>query len=230
MSCCPIPEPGEIWAARRRLRSLLRPTPLIRSHWIEESVGENCHLKLESLQPTGSFKIRGAYSKLSRGRSELGEAVITASSGNHGAAVAMAASHFGIGARAVVPVDTPAAKLRNIRRYGAEVVRRGAAYDEAEAFALAAAAQSGLTFVHPFCDRDIIAGQGTAALEVFDQIDPPVTFVVPTGGGGFISGITLAAGAVSPANAVVGVQPAASQPMVQSYRAGRLIEVSHHPT
>ncbi len=230
MSLQSVPGPGEIWAARRRLRPLLQPTPLLRSTWIGETAGDECHFKLESLQPTGSFKIRGAYNKLSAAADSLGPEILTASSGNHGAAVAMAASELGLKAHVVVPLGAPAAKISNIRGFGAEVIEEGASYDEAEAFALRTAEKSQLPLIHPFSDRDVIAGQGTAALEVFDVLDPPLTFVVPVGGGGLISGVALAAASVSPANAVVGVQPEASQPMVQSYRSGRLVEVSHRPT
>lgn len=226
----PVPRSGEIWAARRRLRSLLHPTPLVRSPWIEESIGDACYLKLESLQPTGSFKVRGAYNKLMLQGHSMGSTILTASSGNHGAAVALAASELGLEARVVVPAGTPFAKIHNIHRFGAHVIENGTSYDEAEAFAFRTAALDQLPLIHPFSDRDIIAGQGTAALEIFDLLDAPLTFVVPVGGGGLISGIALAAKAVSPHNAVVGVQPAASQPMVQSYNSGEFIEVSHSPT
>ena len=226
----PVPRSGEMWAARRRLRSRLHPTPLVRSSWIEEITGDECYLKMESLQPTGSFKVRGAYNKLMLQGRSMGPTILTASSGNHGAAVALAASELGLEARVVVPVGTPSAKISNIQRFGAIVVEHGTSYDEAEAFAFRTAAKEQLPLIHPFSDRDIIAGQGTVALEVFDLLDAPLTFVVPVGGGGLISGIALAAKAVSPHSAVVGVQPAASQPMVQSFNSGEFIEVSHGPT
>lgn len=226
-----VPEVAEIWAAARRLAPVLPPTPLRRSAWLERVAERPVYLKLECLQPTGSFKVRGAHNKLlQRQGSTAVRGVVTASSGNHGAALAMAAQTAGTPVTVVVPEETPAVKVENMRARGAEVIRHGSVYDEAEQYAHSLAAQKGLEYVSAFADPDIIAGQGTVALEILAQLGRVGSVVVPVGGGGLISGIALAIKAVSPRTKVVGVQPQESRPMYESFRAGRLVEVRHGRT
>jgi len=219
----------DIHAAASRLCSVLDPTPLRRSWTMERLAGNPVYLKLECIQPTGSFKIRGALGRmlaLSPGR----RGVITASSGNHGAAVAMAAKSCGVGATVVVPLGTAPVKVQLARMLGADVVFQGRVYDEAEEFALSVAADRDLEYVHAFADRQVIASQGTVALEILARIDRPGAIVVPVGGGGLISGIAVATRALSPSTSVIGVQPRASRAMYESFRAGRMVDVAHLST
>ncbi len=233
-----VPEVAAIWAAARRLAPILAPTPLRRSIWLERIAGRPVYLKLECVQPTGSFKVRGACNKLLGGPgstsgsqgSTSARGVVTASSGNHGAALAMAAQAAGAPVTVVVPDETPTAKIENMHARGAEVIKHGAVYDEAEQYAHRLAEQRDLDYVSAFADPDIIAGQGTVALEILAQLDQVGSVVVPVGGGGLLSGIALAIKAVSPRTKVVGVQPEASRPMYESFRAGRMVEVRHGHT
>ncbi len=232
-----MPGPAEIWAAARRLESVLPPSPIRRSEWLGRLTGKDVYLKLEGVQPTGSFKVRGAYNKVLSLRSSIGRhsgtppsGVVTASSGNHGAALALAARTVGVPVTVVVPETTSGAKMENMRSQGAEVLRYGAVYDDAEQEARRLADERRLSYVSAFADREVIAGQGTVAVEILGQIDRLGSIVAPVGGGGLISGVALAIKAVSPETQVLGVQPWASRPMYESFRAGRMVQVEHQPT
>ncbi|MEY2447339.1 MAG: threonine dehydratase [Acidimicrobiaceae bacterium] len=178
------------------------------------ALGAGVVLKLETFQPTGSFKVRGALVAVARaaGR-DRDTPIVTASAGNHGLGVAYAATAFGMTATIVVPENASSAKLAALARFDVTLVPKGASYDEAEAYAIALA-DEGATFVSPYNDPDTISGQGSIALELFDQVPDVRTIVVPIGGGGLISGIGLAA-SLHPGVRVVGVQAAAS-PAIQS--------------
>jgi threonine dehydratase len=207
------PELADIRAARSRLEGVARVTPVYRSETLSQTCGRDVHLKAENLQRTGSFKIRGAYNRISLlddGQRSAG--VVAASAGNHGQAVAWAAREVGAKARIFMPQDSAMAKVDATRHYGAEVELTGPAIEEALDAAQAYVAETGATLVHPFEDPAIIAGQGTIGLELVDQVDGLETVLIPIGGGGLASGISLALRAMRPDLRIVGVQAAGTLP------------------
>ncbi|KGT72724.1 pyridoxal-5'-phosphate-dependent protein subunit beta, partial [Bradyrhizobium japonicum] len=189
----------DILKAHKRVREEILKTPLIQSKPLSQEADSEVWLKLECLQKTGSFKLRGALNKIvSLSEAELQAGVITASAGNHAMGVAYAASLKGISALIVVPKTAPETKKEGIKRYGAELVVYGDNYDEAEAHAYQLAKEIGRTFVHAFEDNEIIAGQGTVGLEALLEEPDFDAIVVPAGGGGLICGIAIAAKAINP--------------------------------
>jgi threonine dehydratase len=201
------PKLSEIEEARARLDGTARVTPVYGSETLSKLTGREVYLKAENLQRTGSFKIRGAVNKiatLSKGERRPG--VVAASAGNHGQAVAWAAREAGIKATIFMPQDAPMAKVEPTRNYGAQAELRGANFEEALAAALAYAESTGATFLHPYEDDLVIAGQGTIGLELVEQVPDAGTLVIPVGGGGLASGIALALRAVKPEVRIVGVQ------------------------
>lgn len=206
-------------------------SPLRRSSWLSDVASGDVRLKLETLQPTFSYKIRGAFNVVQRlieeGRSR--DALVTASAGNHGRALAQAAATGGLPLTVYAPVTAPRTKLDAIRALGAELRTTGD-YDEAERLAKAQAAEGDSLFVSPYSHPDVIAGAGTIGLEILCDTAGTDIIVVPIGGGGLISGIAIAAAALAPGVAVVGVEVAASQPFTQSRRAGRIVPIAVHPT
>jgi threonine dehydratase len=191
-------------------------------------VGNTVLLKREDTQPVFSFKLRGAYNKMAHlSPAQLRRGVICASAGNHAQGVALAANRLGCKAIVVMPVTTPAVKIVAVRGLGAEVVLHGDSYSDAYVEAMVIKAQKGLTFVHPFDDPDVIAGQGTIAMEILRQHQGPIDAVfVAIGGGGLISGIAAYIKAVRPEIQVIGVQMNDSDAMLQSVRAGRRVQLS----
>jgi threonine dehydratase len=207
------PSIADIEAARERLEGVARVTPVYRSETLSRACGREVHLKAENLQRTGSFKIRGAYNRISSLSPEQRAAgVVAASAGNHGQAVAWAAREVGARARIFMPQDSAMAKVDATRNYGAEVELVGPAIEEALEAAHAHVAATGATLVHPFEDEAIIAGQGTIGLELVDQMQGLESVVIPIGGGGLASGIALALRAVKPEVHIVGVQAAGTRP------------------
>jgi threonine dehydratase len=205
----------------------IRRTPTEKSEALSGLAGREVYLKLENLQKTGSFKIRGALNALmqmDQGRRANG--VVTASAGNHGQGVAFAAKLLGIPACVVLPIGVPLAKLTAIQRTGAETVLTGESYDEAHAAALEIARERKRSYVHAFDDDDVIAGQGTLALEFLDDAPDLDTLVVPVGGGGLISGIALAASGRKTRPRIIGVQAAGASAFADSFKSGKLVE---HP-
>jgi threonine dehydratase len=210
--------------AAARLQPYVRRTPIERSEALGELTGRELSLKLENLQLTGAFKIRGALSRLLAMPPEIrAGGVVTASAGNHGLGVALAARLLGVSATVVVPTTVPLAKLTAIQRQGAEAVLEGPTYDDAHAAAEMLARERELTYVHAFDDPDVIAGQGTVALELLADGPELDAIVVPVGGGGLISGIAVAAKALRPGLRVIGVQAAGSPALAESFREGRLM-------
>jgi threonine dehydratase len=210
-----------------RLQPYVRRTPIERSEALGDLTGRELSLKLENLQLTGAFKIRGALSRLLAMPPEIrAGGVVTASAGNHGLGVALAARLLGVLATVVVPTTVPLAKLTAIQRQGAEVVVEGPTYDDAHAAAEMLARERELTYVHAFDDPDVIAGQGTVALELLADGPELDAIVVPVGGGGLISGIAVAAKALRPGLRVIGVQAAGSPALAESFREGRLMTAS----
>ena len=219
---------ADVEAARDRLARVVHRTPLDGSTTLAERCGADAvGLKLENTQRTGSFKIRGAYNAMSQlSDAERERGVVTASAGNHAQGVALAGQLLGIDATVVVPEVTPAAKIEATRGYGARVLVEGADYEGSYERALELA-DEGPTFVHPFDDADVIAGQGTVGLELREQFDPD-TVLVSIGGGGLISGVATALKAHDPDVRVVGVQPegaAHAKPSLSKDRIHRLDEV-----
>jgi threonine dehydratase len=203
----------EIEQARARLDGVARVTPVYSSETLSALAGREVHLKAENLQRTGSFKVRGAYNRISRlSKEELEAGVVAASAGNHGQAVAWAARQVGARARIFMPQDAPMAKVDATRHYGAEIELGGSAIEDALDGARAYVAQTGATFVHPYEDTYVIAGQGTIGLELAEQVPDAGTVVIPIGGGGLASGIALALRAVRPDIRIVGVQAAGTMP------------------
>jgi threonine dehydratase len=203
----------EIEAARARIDGIARVTPVYRSETFSRLTGREVFLKTENLQRTGAFKIRGAVNKLATlSDEERARGVVAASAGNHGQAVAWAAREVGAPATIFVPQDAPMAKVEAAKNYGAKVEFTGASFEDAVAAAAAYVEDCGATFVHPFEDEVIIAGQGTLGLELAEQLPDVETVLVPVGGGGLCAGIGVALRAVKPAVRVVGVQAAGCLP------------------
>jgi threonine dehydratase len=218
MATATAPGLPEIERARERLDGVARVTPVFPSETLSRLADRPVRLKAENLQRTGSFKIRGAYVKLSSLESEQRAAgVVAASAGNHGQAVAWAARELGAPARIFMPQDSPMAKLDATRNYGAEVELTGAAFEETLEAALAEVERTGGTFVHPYEDTLVMSGQGTIGLELAEQVEQLETVVLPIGGGGLASGISLALRAVRPGLRLVGVQAAGTRPGGSGY-------------
>jgi threonine dehydratase len=201
------PSLSDVHEARRRIDGIARVTPVYGSETFSRLTGRDVVLKAENLQRTGAFKVRGAVNKLATlSASERTAGVVAASAGNHGQAVAWAAREAGVGARIFVPQDAPMTKVEACRNYGAETVMSGVLFEDALSGALAYADESGATFVHPFEDPVVIAGQATVGLELAEQVPDLETVVIPVGGGGLAAGIALALRATRPGLRIVGVQ------------------------
>jgi threonine dehydratase len=213
MATATAPGLPEIERARELLDGVARVTPVYPSETFSRLAGRPVLLKAENLQRTGSFKIRGAYTKLSSLEpAQRSAGVVAASAGNHGQAVAWAARELGAPARVFMPHDSPMAKVDATRSYGAEVELAGHAIEESIAAAQAFVEENGATFIHPFEDPVIISGQGTIGLEIAEQVEELETVVLPIGGGGLASGISLALRATRPGLRIVGVQAAGTRP------------------
>lgn len=202
-----LPTLLSIFEARRRIARHVRRTPLVPSPWLSRESGADVWLKLESLQRTHSFKIRGALNAALRLAEEhqAGE-LVTASAGNHGRALAEAARDTGMPCVVFTPADAARTKLEAIRAAGARLEAHARNYDEAEQQAIAYAERSGARFVSPYNHPDVIAGGGTTALEVLDELPTVEAILVPVGGGGLISGIGLAVDGINPRTRVIGVE------------------------
>ena len=225
------PRPEAVELAAAELRPYLTPTPLQYSRAFTERAGCPVHLKIESIQPIRAFKVRGALNKLIRlGPQGRFAGVITASAGNHGLGVAFAAQAFGVPATVYVPENANQLKSEAIKRLGARVVQAGHSYHEAYLAAVRAQAESGAAFVHAYDDEAVIAGQGTIAVELLQQLDGFDTVLVPVGGGGLISGIALYLKARRPSLKVVGVEPAGANSLIRSLAAGRIVELERVAT
>mgnify|MGYP001038366682 FL=1 len=214
--------------AARRLAGVAHRTPVATSRTLDERVGATVLLKCENLQRMGAFKFRGAYNAISRLEpAALERGVIAYSSGNHAQAVALVARLLGAPAVIVMPSSAPGAKLEATRGYGAEVVFHDRLGEEREALAARLAAERGLTLVPPFDHPDIVAGAGTAALELIEDAGPLDLLLVPVGGGGLVSGSALAADLrLGGRCRVVGVEPEAGDDACRSFREGRIVRIA----
>jgi len=212
---------ADVEAARERVASSVYKTPCARSEMLSRMTGKTVYLKLENLQMTGSFKERGALNKIATlTADEAKRGVVAASAGNHAQGVAYHATRRGIRAVIVMPLTTPLVKVQATRGFGAEVVLHGANYDEACEEATRLCKAEGMTFIHPFDDPLVMAGQGTIGLELLEQVEGLEAVVVPIGGGGLIGGIGCALKETNPKVRVVGVQTAKLPSMREAVAAG----------
>ena len=218
---------ADVRAAAVRIQGRVLRTPVRRSEWLSRSDGADVHLKLEALQPTSSYKIRGAFNAALRVRERAGAGapqLVTASAGNHGRALAFAARALQLPLTVFIAKTAPRAKVDAIRAAGAGL-RECRDYDEAEREAKAFAAGGGGLYISPYSHADVIAGAGTIALELLEDLPSLDAVVVPIGGGGLVSGIGIAMKALSPRTRVIGVEAAASSPFTSSLAAGHLVTI-----
>ncbi len=214
-----------ILEARARLEGVIAATPFAYAPLLSSLSGCEVYLKKENLQSTGAFKLRGAYNRIaSLSEAEKARGVVAASAGNHAQGVAYAAAHFGIAATIVMPESTPLTKVNGVRHYGAEVILHGSNYDDAFAFAKTYEREHARVFVHPFEDDEVIAGQGTIALEILEAIHDLDAILVPVGGGGLICGIALAIKEFAPHIEVIGVGAAGAPALRNSFDLGRPVD------
>lgn len=224
-------ELSDIQQARENVRSIINPTPVLSDRILSSELGANAYLKAECLQRSGSFKVRGAYNKISRlTHDEKSRGVVTGSAGNHAQAVALAASLNNIKSTIVLPVRAPLTKVTATKAQGADVILHGASFDEAVAYSRELEKEHGYTYVHAFDDELVIAGQGTIGLEIVEDLPGVTTVVVPIGGGGIISGIAIAVKNLNPETRVIGVQAANVAPVNKSLQEGHPVEVGYLPT
>jgi threo-3-hydroxy-L-aspartate ammonia-lyase len=209
----------DVRAAAERVRGVAHRTPVLTARTLDERCGGRVFLKAENLQRIGAFKFRGAYNAVTALAPERG--VATASSGNHAQAVALSAALNGLHATILMPKDAPPSKRAATEGYGAEVLEFDRYSDDRDAMARDLARERGLTLVHPYDEPFVMAGQGTAGLELLEEVDDLDVVLVPVGGGGLISGVATAVKAVRPEARVVGVEPEASPDTQRSLRAGR---------
>ena len=224
----------DVRAARDLLAGVLEPSPMEESRWLGALVGGRVWFKCENLQRAGSFKVRGAYNRISRlTDAERALGVVTASAGNHAQGVAVAASLLGIAATVFMPAGSPLPKENATRGYGADVVLGGDSIDECLVFASEFAERTGATLIHPFDHRDIVAGQGTVGLEILEQCPDVATVVVPIGGGGLAAGLAVAIRGAEPAGGrirLVGVQAEGAAAYPASLVAGHPVALTSKAT
>ncbi|MBQ3404716.1 MAG: threonine ammonia-lyase [Oscillospiraceae bacterium] len=213
---------GMIWDAQSALKGVARYTPLDKARNVEGEV----YIKAENLQLTGAFKLRGAYNRIrTLSPEERGKSVIACSAGNHAQGIALSASSLGIRSVICMPSSAPLSKIEATKSYGAEVVLVPGVYDDAAAEAQRLARKKGYTFIHPFNDEYVIAGQGTIGIEILEQLPEVEQVVVPVGGGGLISGIAFVIKHLKPDCKVIGVQAEGAASMYESRIKGRPIEL-----
>ena len=213
----------KVYHAQYVLKDVLRDTEVLRSHVLSSITDCELYLKPENLQRTGSFKVRGAYYKISQlSEEEKKKGVIACSAGNHAQGVALASKKFGINAKICMPAGAPISKVEATKGYGAEVILVPGVYDDAHNEAERLKEQYGYTFIHPFDDEDVIAGQGTIGLEILNQLGDVDIILVPVGGGGLVSGVAYAVKSLNPKIKVYGVQAAGAPSMVNSIHDGKI--------
>ena len=215
---------NDVKKAQETIKGVVKETPVLESKTLSEMTGANVFYKCENLQKTGSFKVRGAVNTIANLTDvEKANGVIASSAGNHAQGVALGAQMTGIKATIVMPATAPLAKVSATRGYGAEVVLNGEVYDDAYAKAVEIQKETGATFIHPFNNEHVMAGQGTIALEIFEQLNSEVdTILCPIGGGGIIAGVAVAAKALNPNVKVIGVQTSNIPSMQESVKNGEV--------
>ena len=223
--------PANAVLAANRIAPHIRETPLDHSPFFSELTGANVYLKLDNLQHTGSFKLRGAFNKLlSMTAEQRAEGCVAASSGNHGAAVAYAMAELKTKGVVFVPEGTSSTKVDAIKRAGGEVRFFGTDGLDTELHAREYAAENGMNYLSPYNDEDVIAGQGTCGVEIAKQLSKVDAIFIAVGGGGLISGVGSFLKSVNPSMSVVACQPAASAVMTESVKAGEIVELPSQPT
>ena len=217
--------------AKEKLSKVLLKTSLIQSPIFSKEAGNEVYIKPENLQKTGSFKIRGAYNKITNlSDEEKKKGVIASSAGNHAQGVAYGAKESGIKAVIVMPKSTPLIKVESTKQYGAEVVLHGDVYDDAFKKAKELEEKEGYIFVHPFDDEDVIHGQGTIALEILEELPETDIILVPIGGGGLISGIACAAKILKPEIKIIGVEPDGAASAYEAIKEDKVVELKEANT
>ena len=223
--------PDDVVSARKLIRDVVSETPLLHSWVLSKAAGGPVYLKCENLQRTGSFKVRGAYTRIARlSDAERARGVVAASAGNHAQGVAFVAGLLGCSATVIMPERAPLPKVQATRGYGARVVLFGTCVEDTLSEALAYAERTGAVFIHPYDHPDIVAGQGTLGFEIVEQCPQVRTVVVPVGGGGLAAGIAMMIKDLDPAVGVVGVQAEAVAPYPASLAAGHPVSVEARPT
>lgn len=214
----------DIQKAQETIKDIVKKTDILESAKLSSITGANIYYKCENLQKTGSFKVRGACNKIANlTEQEKANGVIASSAGNHAQGVALGAKMNNIEATIVMPATAPLSKVTSTKSYGANVVLEGLVYDDAYAKAVELQRETGATFLHPFNDEYVIAGQGTIGLEIFEQMNNKVdTILCPIGGGGIIAGVAVAAKALNPNVKIIGVQTANIPSMHESMKAGKV--------
>jgi len=213
--------------AYERVKNVVHHTPFSYAPILSQMSGYEVYLKKENLQRTGAFKLRGAFNKIAtlvENGKKVG--VVAASAGNHAQGVAFSAKYFGIDASIVMPESTPLTKVQGVKEFGATVILQGSNYDEAYAYAVTFAKENHCNFVHPFTDEEVMAGQGTITLEMFEEVEDLDAIVVPVGGGGLISGMSVAAKALNPEIKMIGVSAEGAPAMKNSYDAKQPLDTT----
>ncbi|MGE1059822.1 bifunctional threonine ammonia-lyase/L-serine ammonia-lyase TdcB [Bacillus sp. GMa5/1] len=222
---------GNIKKAQKILDGNARKTPLVKSFYLTSKTGGEIYLKLENMQLTGSFKFRGAFNKISQLTNEEKErGVIACSAGNHAQGVALSSHLLKIKSKIVMPTSAPQAKVDATRGYGSEVILYGDTFDDAKAKCEEIIKETGETYLHPYDDVEVMAGQGTIGLDILDDMWDVDTVIVPIGGGGIISGIAVALKSFNPSINIIGVQAENVHGMKASYDAGEIVSHYKAPT
>ena len=221
----------DIQDARRLIRNEVNKTPLVRSQYLSDLCGSDAYLKLENLQVTNAFKIRGALNRMMNlTPEEKARGVIAASSGNHAQAVAIGAEKLNLTATVVVPETTPRIKVEKIRKHNVELIIHGEMYDYAEQYARKLAKEKGATFVSSYNDPLVVAGQGTVGLEILEDLPTADSIIVPVSGGSVLSGVAIAAKSIKPDIEILGVQPETVAAMYHCLKAGKIINMEMRHT
>lgn len=206
------------------VQKVTRPTHLVYSDYFSEQCGNKVYIKPENMQLTGAYKIRGAYYKISTLSDEdRSKGLVAASAGNHAQGVAYAAKAYGVPATIVMPTTTPLIKVNRTESYGAKVILKGDVYDEAADFAIKYAEEKGMTFIHPFDDPVVATGQGTIAMEIIKDLPLVDAILVPVGGGGLATGISVLAKQLKPNIKIIAVEPAGANSLQKSMEAGKVV-------
>ena len=222
---------SDVKRAREEIQKILAPSPLLFNRWLSDAWQAQVFLKLENMQPIGSFKIRGAFTKISKLTNDQKKfGVIAASAGNHAQGVAWSSQQLGVNAKIIMPRSAPLVKVQNTRALGAEVILEGDNYDQAFHCAQETSAKTGRIFISAYEDGDVIAGQGTVALEILEQ-KPDTDFVIgAVGGGGLMAGVGLVYKSLRPQTRIIGCQAIGSNAMVRSIREGRAVQLESAKT
>ena len=222
---------ADVYRADKNLSGVVKKTKLIASEFFSEISGNEIFIKPENMQHTGAFKLRGAYNKISQlTAEEKNKGVITSSAGNHAQGVAFAAQKLGVKAVICMPATTPILKVEATKNFGAEVILHGDGFDDAYKHSLELQKKFGYIYVHPFNDKEVILGQGTTALEIINELKDVDAILVPIGGGGFASGVSLATKLVSPQVKVIGVEPENAACMKAALDANKIISLKSADT